>query len=371
VESTPLISVVTPFYNTDEYLAECIESVLRQTYTNWEYILVNNRSTDRSAEIAQQYAARFPGKIRLVHTDSFLNQVQNYNFALSLISPDSKYCKMVQADDWIFPDCLRSMMEVGEQHPTVGIIAAYELEGDHASLNGLPYPSREVPGYHIGRLFFEKHMPLFGTPTSLLMRSELVRSRTPFYDERYAPFEDSHVCFDLLRTWNYGFVHQVLTYSRRDNESILARIRPYRFELFTRLSKIIAHGNYYLSSEEYPAYLKNAENEYFFFLGRSALQGKGADFWAFHRKRLASINYNVNFAFMSKWIFLVLLDDIGNPKRTLEYLWPRRTRLFSAFSRFIGTLRRIFLGKHTAEGSEKWQSVHSIPKNKPHADRAK
>jgi glycosyltransferase involved in cell wall biosynthesis len=349
MESTPLVSVVTPFYNTEEYLAECIESVLRQTYTNWEYILVNNHSTDKSREIARQYAERFPDKIRLVHTDSFLGQVPNYNFALSLISPHSKYCKMVQADDWIFPECLRSMVELGEAHPKVAIIAAYELEGDHASLGGLPYPSPEVPGWDIGRLYFEKNIPLFGTPTSLLMRSDVVRSRTPFYDERYAPFEDSHVCFDLLRTWNFGFVHQVLTYSRRDNESTLSRIRPFRFELFTRLSKIIAHGGYYLSKEEYPAYLKHAEEEYFFFLGRSALQGRGQDFWKFHRERLASINYQLDFTLMAKWILLVLLDDIGNPKRTLEYLWPRRRRLLSAASRFIGTLQGVFLPKRSSE----------------------
>ncbi|MGB2625417.1 MAG: glycosyltransferase family 2 protein, partial [Candidatus Acidiferrum sp.] len=295
MESTPLVSVVTPFYNTQDYLAECIESVLRQTYTNWEYILVNNKSTDRSSEIAQHYASRFPEKIRLYHTEKFLTQVQNYNFGLSLISPDSKYSKVVQADDWIFPECLTSMVELGEAHPKVAIIAAYELEGDHASLGGLPYPSPEVPGWDIGRLYFEKNIPLFGTPTSLLMRSEVVHERNPsFYEERHAPFEDSHVCFDLLRTWNFGFVHQVLTYSRRDNESILSRIRPYRFELFTRLAKVIAHGKYYLSEEEYPAYLKSAEDEYFYFLGRSALQGKGADFWEFHRKRLASINYKID-----------------------------------------------------------------------------
>ena len=111
MESSPLVSVVTPFYNTREFLAECIESVLRQTYTNWEYILVDNCSTDGSSDIAEQYAARFPETIRLIHTASFLSQVRNYNFALSHISHDSKYCKMVQADDWIFPDCLRSMVE--------------------------------------------------------------------------------------------------------------------------------------------------------------------------------------------------------------------------------------------------------------------
>jgi glycosyltransferase involved in cell wall biosynthesis len=349
MESTPLVSVVTPFYNTRDYLAECIESVLRQTYTNWEYILVDNFCTDGSSEIAKHYADKYPDKIRLIHTDSFLSQVPNYNFALSQISPDSKYCKMVQADDWIFPECLRSMVELGEANPQVGIVAAYELEGDRASLSGLPYPSPDVSGRTICQLFFRKHMHLFGTPTSLLMRSEVVRSRNPFYDERHAPFEDGHVCFEILRTWNYGFVHQVLTFSRRDNESTLSRIRPFRFELFSRLSKIIAHGRNFLPEDEYRYFLKEAEHTYFFFLGRSALQGQPPEFWKFHKERLASIGYSVDFGFMAKWISLVLLDDIGNPKRTLEYLWPRRTRIFAAISRFFGTMHRVFIRKRLSE----------------------
>ena len=127
MESIPLVSVVTPFYNTRDFLAECIESVLHQTYTNYEYILVDNCSTDGSSDIAKQYAARFPDKIRLLHTESFLSQVQNYNFALSCISPQSKYCKIVQADDWIFPDCLRSMVEVAEAHPNVGIVSCLRI----------------------------------------------------------------------------------------------------------------------------------------------------------------------------------------------------------------------------------------------------
>lgn len=343
MKTMPLVSVVTPFYNTAEYLAECIESVLRQSYTNWEYILVNNKSTDGSERIVQGYVDRFPGKIRLIHTEKFLTQVQNYNFALSLISGDSKYTKMVQADDWIFPECLERMVELAEAHPRVALVAAYELEGDHASLGGLPYPSPEVAGWDIGRLYFEKNIPLFGTPTSLMMRSEVVRSRNPsFYDERHAPFEDSFVCFDLLRTWNYGFVHQVLTFSRRDNESILAGIRTYSFELFCRLAKVLAHGDYYLTQEEFPWYLKDAERKYFYFLGESALQGRDAAFWKFHKDRMASINYDLNSRLMTKWLVIVLFDWAGNPKRTFEYLWPRRRRLFEAFSRFARTMRRNF-----------------------------
>jgi hypothetical protein len=68
----------------------------------------------------------------------------------------------------------------------------------------------------------------------------------------------------------------------------------------------------------------------------SALQGKDPEFWKFHRESLASINDSLNIAFMTKWIHVVLFDHIGNPKRTWEFLWPRRERIFAACSRFIG-----------------------------------
>ena len=187
MKSAHLVSVVTPFYNTRDFLPECIESVVHQTYANWEYLLVDNRSTDGSTEIAERYVSRFPGKICLIHTESFLSQTQNYNFALSRISSESKYCKMVQADDWLFPDCIRAMVEVAEAYPSVGIVAAYELEGDEVHLDGLPYPSTSLRGRDIGRLYFLRHKYLFGTPTSVLLRSELIRSRRPFLKKGDGP----------------------------------------------------------------------------------------------------------------------------------------------------------------------------------------
>ena len=347
MESEPLVSVVTPFYNTQEFLAECIESVLRQTYQNWEYVLVDNCSTDGSSEIAARYAMRFPGKIRLINTESFLSQVRNYNFALSCISPHSQYCKMVQADDWLFPDCLRSMVELAQTHPSVGIVAAYQLEGDEVRLNGLPYPSLEVSGRDACRLYFLKGKYLFGSPTSSLIRSEVVRSQHPFYDERHAPFEDAHVCFDVLRTWNFGFVHQVLTYSRCDNESMLSRIRGFGFLLSSRFTILVEHGGDYLSAEEYGRCLKDAEREYFVHLTKStcALRPETPEFWEFHRQQLTSINYAFDWKRLARWFPRALFEKAWD---AFWRTWDKRFRPVLGSERTECTLQQP---RATAYGS--------------------
>ena len=100
-----------------QFLTECIESVLRQTYGNYEYIIVNNCSTDRSLDIALNYS-KSDSRIRAHSNSQFVGVIENHNIAFRLISANSKYCKVVSADDWLFPDCIARMVGVAERiHP--------------------------------------------------------------------------------------------------------------------------------------------------------------------------------------------------------------------------------------------------------------
>ncbi|MEJ2116072.1 MAG: glycosyltransferase family A protein, partial [Gammaproteobacteria bacterium] len=111
----PLVSVVTPVYNGEIYLSECIESVLAQTYANWEYIILNNCSTDHTPQIIQKYADA-DKRIKIFTNDKLLPIMDNWNAALQNISPESVYCKIVHADDKLFSECLASMVQIGEQY---------------------------------------------------------------------------------------------------------------------------------------------------------------------------------------------------------------------------------------------------------------
>src|SRR5437016_8942627 len=116
--TSPLLSIVTPVYNNADHLEECIESVLAQTYVNWDYTIVDNCSSDGSAEIARRFAEKEP-RIRVRENKRFLSALENHNVALRYISPGSTYCKVVFGDDWIFPECLEKMVSLAEKHPSV------------------------------------------------------------------------------------------------------------------------------------------------------------------------------------------------------------------------------------------------------------
>lgn len=291
LNSQPFVSVVTPVYNGEKYLAQCIESVLRQTYENWEYIIVNNCSTDRSLEIAQHYADQDP-RIRIHTNEDFLALMANWNHALHQIAPNSKYCKVVHADDWLFPDCLMAMVEVAEANPSVGIVGAYRLNGDQVDLDGLPYPSTVVSGHKLCRKsLLEGDFYVFGSPTSLLIRSGLIRSRQPFYKEHI--YADVEVCYNILQDTDFGFVHQVLTYTRMHNESQTSRHQSLNTGILGKLTILTQYGPFYLNHEEYGTLLKQIMRRYHRFLGRNILR-RDKDFWDYHQRWVENLGVSLS-----------------------------------------------------------------------------
>lgn len=295
MDSFPFVSVVTPFYNTEPFLAECIESVLGQSYENWEYILVNNCSTDRSLEVAQKYARLHP-RIRIIDNDRFLpSQAQNYNHSLRQISPESRYCKIVQADDWIFPECIAKMVGHALANPTVGIVGSYWLLGDKPSGGGLRYSRTFIPGADICRWQLLNHPDkyVFGTATSLLIRSDLIRNRDPFYNEN-GIYEDLDTCYELLKDCDFGFIHQILTYTRDENESTSSRIRNWSPWLLHAILALVKHGNYYLTPTEYSERFQVLTDKYYRILAEWCVYHDDKSFWNYHKEGLIEAGFTID-----------------------------------------------------------------------------
>jgi glycosyltransferase involved in cell wall biosynthesis len=280
--------------------------VLAQTYANWEYVIVDNCSTDGSLEIAREYA-RQDARIRIHTNDQFLSQKQNWNHALRQISAESEYCKVVHADDWLFPECIAGMVAVAEANPSVGIVGAYRLDEDRVNLDGLPYPSTVIPGRKICRLSLLGGPSVFGSPTSLLIRSDVIRSREAFYEES-GVHSDKEACFDVLQDCDFGFVHQVLTFTRRHNESLTSFVHRFNTRRLANFVIFLQYGPVYLTEEEYEARLKQLLEHYYRFLATGIFELKGKEFWNYHRDELKNLGYPLSATRLIRALFLELLD---------------------------------------------------------------
>ena len=319
----PLVSVVTPVYNGAAYLAECMESVLAQTYTNWEHVVVNNFSTDGTLEIAQAYANKDP-RIRVYSNDSLLPVIANHNRAFGLISRASKYCKVVCADDWIFPECLARLVSVAEEHPNVGIVGSYQLSGAGPDWRAwrvrwaeLPYPSRVVDGRELCRLQLLGGPYVFGSPTSLMYRADLVRAQEEFFPNA-SPLADMSACYNSLQQTDFGFVHQVLSYERIHEQTESAVARSLNSYDPATLRDLVTYGPKYLTPQELEHRTEEVLSGYYRFLAVSALHFRDKEFWAFHRARMAECGYRFSGARLAKAVATKSLDLLLNPKSTVE-----------------------------------------------------
>lgn len=208
----PFVTVVTPVFNGEDHIVECIESVLAQTYRNWNFVIVDNASTDATPEIAQQYAA-LDSRIQHLRFEEFVEATANHNRGFDSISDASEFCKVVQADDWLFPECLERMTAAAAGNPSVGMIGAYQLRGTSVDLTGLPSTTTVASGREILRGSLLGHFNVTGPPTATMLRSSCIRARRPFWNEHFR-HEDEDATFWMLSNHDFAFVHQVLTFSR-------------------------------------------------------------------------------------------------------------------------------------------------------------
>ena len=117
-DSMPLISIIMPVYNGERFLSEAIESIIAQTYENWELLAVDDGSTDKSLQIIEAYAEK-DGRIKLLKNDSGEHGPGiARNYGIDRIS--GKYTYFLDADDWIEKDLLECTVSLAEKTGEIG-----------------------------------------------------------------------------------------------------------------------------------------------------------------------------------------------------------------------------------------------------------
>ena len=171
--STPLVSVLMTCYNREQFLPAAIESVLWQTFEDFELIIVDDRSTDGSVEIAREYARR-DHRIRVVVNETNLGDYPNRNRAASLAR--GQYIKYHDSDDVMYPHCLAVMVAPMEAEPRAGFGLSLGRNWE-----GGPCPMLQTPRQCYQREFLG--LGMFGAgPAGALFRTNVLRELGGFED---------------------------------------------------------------------------------------------------------------------------------------------------------------------------------------------
>ncbi|MBX3438092.1 MAG: glycosyltransferase [Planctomycetaceae bacterium] len=119
---SPRVTVITIFFNAERFFDESIRSVLGQSYNNWELLLVDDGSTDGSTEIAQRYAAEYPGRIRYLEHEGHVNRGMSATRNLGVRHAQGEWIALLDSDDVWLPQKLDEQLEILRLHPQATMV---------------------------------------------------------------------------------------------------------------------------------------------------------------------------------------------------------------------------------------------------------
>ncbi|RYG50533.1 MAG: glycosyltransferase family 2 protein [Chitinophagaceae bacterium] len=222
----PVVSVLTTCYNRERFLGESIESVLASTLTNFELIIVDDRSVDNSLAVAKHYAA-LDDRIRVYQNEVNLGDYPNRNRAASYAR--GKYLKYLDADDYIYPHCLQQVTDTMEMFPKAGLgLAMREFFG--------PKPEYLDPETAIRTNYLQYELFL-SSPLSSVIRRDAFEAVGGFSGKRYVGDAELWILLakqsglvKLLPGFGYWRQHDAQE-SKSEAKDIAGNVARYRFAM--------------------------------------------------------------------------------------------------------------------------------------------
>lgn len=205
----PLVSVIMPAYNADQYIGEAIDSILNQTYIHFEFIILDDGSTDLTKKIIQSYK---DSRIRFVQNKSNQGLVHTLNKGLSLAK--GELIARMDADDWAYPQRLELQANYMIKNRNIGLCGASIEIWDGAKVSDIwNYPS--LDSEIKVKLFYKCS---FAHPT-VMYRKSLFLEHDLSYKQKFFPAEDFELWTTMAPiTTFYNFSQPLLKYRRSDKQ---------------------------------------------------------------------------------------------------------------------------------------------------------
>jgi glycosyltransferase involved in cell wall biosynthesis len=231
----PLVSVIIIFLNGEAYIREAIESVLAQTYTRWELVLVDDGTTDGATAIAKAFAAEHPDRILYTEHPDHENRGMSASRNAGLALARGAYVAFLDADDIWLPDRLNTHVEVMERHPDVALSFAPTLIWSSWNRDNLPksrpWLSADIPTEVglpelvplpppcVARHYLSCHGAGMPGICSLLIRRDCILEIGGFEDSFRGLYEDQVMLFKMFLNFPVIAIHSIQDFYRQHESS--------------------------------------------------------------------------------------------------------------------------------------------------------
>lgn len=211
MKNDPFISVVMPAFNAERYVGDAIESILNQTYENFEFVIIEDDSTDSTFDIIKSFKKK-DSRIILIKNEENLGVTKSLNKGIKLSK--GKYIIRMDADDWSYPDRFESQIKLMEDHPEVVV------SGSNIKVCDSQLKTRHVRKYHQNDAAIRKHLfrySPFAHP-STIWKSEVLKRE--LYNEKIRICQDYELYFRLGTIGKFMNLNKTLLKLRMHDKSV-------------------------------------------------------------------------------------------------------------------------------------------------------
>jgi glycosyltransferase involved in cell wall biosynthesis len=205
-----LVSVIMNCYNGERYLKSSIESVLNQSYSNWELIFWDNCSSDNSASIAKSYLDK---RIKYFKSDKFTSLGEARNLALKNVS--GSYIAFIDSDDIWLSNKIKKQLPLFKNKNT-GIVISNTIFFKNNGWEKILYRSKPSTGYVFNELLIRYFISL----ETVIIRKECLDTLDNWFDNRFNLIEEFDFLCRISHLWELDYVDEVLAKWRLRKDSM-------------------------------------------------------------------------------------------------------------------------------------------------------
>jgi len=254
--NNPEVSVIMSVYNGEKYLGEAIESILTQGYKNFEFIIINDASTDKSPEIVNSYE---DSRIKLIHNEKNLGLTASLIKGISL--SQGRYIARMDCDDISLPERLKKQIEFMNENPHIGVCGTWTVSEGEEKIVKKYLTNSEAIKCH---LFFYNSL----CHPSVMINKNLLLQNKLNYNPEYLCSQDYELWIRCARFFSISNIPEILLEHRLHSKQITETRRNLQTNLQHKI--LLEQVNYILEG----SITEEEKNLHLFVLGRETLQLK-------------------------------------------------------------------------------------------------